>query len=133
MIDKDYVISAVSEETKPISTQFGSLIVYKIKLERETDVISLNQKPETPAPTVGQKLFGHLEPSPYGMKFKKVNPLDGGIMGLATKAAQPVLSGFTDDDRKMLKEIHSVICAGMPKEEKPDPVYEGDSDALPFN
>ncbi len=104
-MDREYIISAVSDQTKPITTQYGSLVGYQIKFEGQADVVSLNQKPETPAPTVGQKLFGHLEPTPYGMKFKKASQFDNQSIN------QPAFGGgFTEEDRKILKEIHAEVC-----------------------
>jgi hypothetical protein len=78
MTDKKFVISAVSEKVKEWESQYGQMVTYSIKLEETNDeVIEINKKPDSPAPQVGQELFGHLEDSRNKefptRKFKVVN------------------------------------------------------------
>lgn len=77
-------ITAVSPDTKDFTTKSGfNLRAYQIKLEGHDYPISLNQKPETPAPQIGQELNGEIETGnfPDGAlyyRFKKTSSFGGG-------------------------------------------------------
>lgn len=79
-----YRITAVSPNTKDFTTKSGfNLRAYQIKLEGHDYPVSLNQKPETPAPQVGQELNGEVESGnfPDGAlyyRFKKTSSFSGG-------------------------------------------------------
>lgn len=45
--------------------------VYSVQFEGSEDWIDINQKPATPAPTVGQELEGEIEKTNWGYRFKK--------------------------------------------------------------
>lgn len=55
---------------------FGPMVTYRLRANgTECD---LNQKPETPAPTEGQEIWGHLEDGKFRPKLKKDKRPDGG-------------------------------------------------------
>lgn len=78
-----YKVTAVNPETKNWSSKYGPMVTYEIKLEGHDYPVQLNQKPETPAPTVGQELNGDIENGnfPDGAlyyRFKKTSTFGGG-------------------------------------------------------
>ena len=76
-MDKDYKILSV-EPRRAYDSKFGTMQPYALQLEGVEGYVQLSQKPETPAPTVGQTIHGHTyeQNSATGsfLKFKKVNP-----------------------------------------------------------
>lgn len=95
---------------------------YAIKIDGVEGFVQLTQKPDTPAPEVGQQLFGHLESvsGKYGsfQKFKKVNPdFQGGSKpqsGLSDNRALELLEaiavavGADIGDKKSVEEVMEV-------------------------
>lgn len=72
-MDQDYRILSV-EARQAFPTDYGEMQPYAIKLEGVDGYVQLVQKPETPAPTVGQVIHGHTYNQGKYLKFKKVNP-----------------------------------------------------------
>jgi len=72
-VDKDYKILTV-EPRQAYDTDYGTMQPYAITLEGVEGYVQLSQKPETPAPTVGQVIHGHTYNQGKFLKFKKVNP-----------------------------------------------------------
>ena len=72
-MDKDYKILTV-EPRQAYDTDYGTMQPYAITLEGVEGYVQLSQKPETPAPTVGQVIHGHTYNQGKFLKFKKVNP-----------------------------------------------------------
>lgn len=65
-----YTVKQVSENPKEYETKYGKMKAYKVMLDND-EVVEINQKESTPAPTVGQELEGHIEEGEFGKKFKK--------------------------------------------------------------
>lgn len=72
-----YTIEAVGP-IKEWSGAHGPMKDYQIKFKEEPEWVTVTQKPETPAPTVGQTLTGTINPTQYGKKFKKEQTFSGG-------------------------------------------------------
>lgn len=75
-----YTIEAVGP-IKEWSGAHGLMKDYQIKFKEEPEWVTVTQKPETPAPTVGQTLTGTINPTQYGKKFKKEQAFSGGGSG----------------------------------------------------
>ena len=57
---------------KDITGSYGTLTVYKVKFEGEEGLAEMVQKPDTPAPKLGDMLNGMITEDPkWGKKFKK--------------------------------------------------------------
>lgn len=72
-----FEVKSVGSEPKQWSGQYGPMVSYKLDLEsgegleRRIDTgVELNRKPESRAPTVGEKLVGHLEAGKYAQRLK---------------------------------------------------------------
>lgn len=57
---------------------FGPMVDYRVTFEGNSDIVTIAQKPETLPPQVGQELYGDIQPSTYGPKFKKSQGQRGG-------------------------------------------------------
>jgi hypothetical protein len=82
MADKDYKIENV-QERKPWTGTYGTFNSFALQLEGIDGWVELSQKQDTPAPSVGSIIFGHIETTTRNestyMKFKKAkNPNFGG-------------------------------------------------------
>lgn len=80
--------------------QYGEMKTYTMVVEgpdgqKEVD---LNQKPETPAPEVGQTIAGELKQGKYRPKLKKDQPMGGGGGGRR---------GYSDEDIRRMTRSHS--------------------------
>lgn len=70
-MSKEYTIEAVSEKTKNWSSQYGGFTTYYVKLNGEGDeAIQLNKKSDSPAPNSGDELYGEIQITEFGKKFK---------------------------------------------------------------
>jgi len=58
--------------------QYGKMLKYSLMLEGEQSAVDLNQKPDTPAPKVGDTIEGEIITDKYGRKFKKAQRFSGG-------------------------------------------------------
>lgn len=76
MEDKTFRITE-AQHRKNWQGQHGEMADYAIKLEGVEGWVQLTQKPDTPAPVVGQELFGHTWVQTNGdksyLRFKKVS------------------------------------------------------------
>jgi hypothetical protein len=82
-MNKIKTVGPVSE----FPTKFGTMKKYSLQFEGSDDWVNLNQKPESPAPTVGQELEGTIEDSQFGKQFKKATQASGAFG--APKATDP--------------------------------------------
>lgn len=89
-MDQDYRILTV-EARQAYQTDYGEMQPYAITLEGVEGYVQLTQKPETPAPMVGQTIHGHTYSQGKYLKFKKVNPefAQQGGGGSKPSSAQP--------------------------------------------
>lgn len=67
-------------KTKDLTTQNGTFAVYSMELEGVEGAVEMLQKPETPAPKVGDDLMGTIEDTQWGKRFKKER-MGGGFSG----------------------------------------------------
>ena len=72
---RDYKVVKVSETVREwVNKHTNSpMVTYKLMVEGESEPVELNQLPDTPAPTVGQEIYGELKTTQYGKQLKKVN------------------------------------------------------------
>lgn len=68
MANQDYTIDAVSPKIDEWESQYGPMRTYYVKINGNT--VKLNKKPDSPAPTKGETLYGYIQPSQYGDQFK---------------------------------------------------------------
>jgi hypothetical protein len=62
------------EGSKQFQSKFGPMVSYSMNVVGTDGFevsVEMNQKAETPAPHVGQVIYGHIEETEYGMKLKK--------------------------------------------------------------
>lgn len=70
-MNKDYKIQAVSEKVKNWSSQYGDFTTYYVKLSGNSDeAVQLNKKSDSPAPNEGDELYGEIQQTEFGSKFK---------------------------------------------------------------
>lgn len=82
----EYKIAAVSEKVDTWTSSYGEMKTYYVKFEGQTEAIKINQKPDTPAPEVGQTLTGDIVEDKFGKKFKKQSAgFSGGSAGGSSK------------------------------------------------
>lgn len=67
----EHKISAVSEKVDTWQSNYGEMKSYYVQFEGNTEAVKINQKPETPAPEVGQVLTGDIVADKFGKKFQK--------------------------------------------------------------
>jgi hypothetical protein len=65
-----YTVASCTVENPDVHTRFGPMIAYKLAFT-DHSYAEILQKPETPAPEVGDVLEGHIEESEWGPKFKR--------------------------------------------------------------
>jgi len=68
---QEYKVAKVSPTTKEWESKYGKFITYYVLLEGEgQEPVEMNKKPDSPAPKVGDTLYGTLTASQFGQKFK---------------------------------------------------------------
>lgn len=71
MNPKEYKVVAVSSKPpKEWQSSYGPMLTYNLMLEGRKDPVETNKKPDSPKPKVGDVLYGHIEATEYGDKFK---------------------------------------------------------------
>lgn len=81
----EHTIDWVGQQTKEWSNNHGSFLDYTVALAGEEGTVKLTQKPDTPAPSVGQQLYGQIETKHFDghdgpfevRKFRKEKREDG--------------------------------------------------------
>ena len=124
-MDKDYKILSV-EPRQAYDTDYGTMQPYAITLEGVEGYVQLSQKPETPAPVVGQVIHGHTYNQGKFLKFKKVNPNYQG----ADSGSKPVQSGDLGRVMEYLEAI--AVAVGAEVAGKQDTVID-DIDDRPID
>jgi hypothetical protein len=66
--------------SESFKTQYGEMLKYTVQFEGSEDWVQINQKPDSPAPKVGDTLEGTIETTQYGKRFKKAQG-PGGFTG----------------------------------------------------
>jgi hypothetical protein len=69
---------------------YGPMLTYRLAVNGGQEV-DLNQKPETPAPQIGDEIWGHLEDGKYRPKLKKDKKDGGGSWGGGGDELGPVI------------------------------------------
>ena len=124
-MDKDYKILSV-EPRQAYDTGYGTMQPYAITLEGVEGYVQLSQKPETPAPVVGQVIHGHTYNQGKFLKFKKVNPNYAGNDG----GSKPQSSA---DQGRMLELLEAIaVAVGADVAAKQDTVLD-DIDDRPID
>lgn len=73
-----YVIKQVREKPKEWDSAYGPMLTYLIQVEGNGEPVSINKKPESPAPQIGDELYGTIEETKFGQKFKSAPKPFGG-------------------------------------------------------
>ena len=72
-MSQDYKISGIVKPGfQEWSNEYGSFRTYSVQVEGNGEPISINRKADSPAPVVGDEIYGDLTDSKYGQKFKSV-------------------------------------------------------------
>lgn len=79
----EHKIAAVSEKVDTWQSNYGEMKSYYVQLEGSAEAVKLNQKPDTPAPTVGQVLTGEVVADKFGKKFQKASIKPGFVANAA--------------------------------------------------
>lgn len=97
MAAQEYKIAQVDEETKTWQSAYGEMVTYTLLLdETGEEIIQQNKKPDSPAPKVGDVLYGHIERNAFGAKFKtEARPLAAKPSGSAPAAYKDHSKGIT--------------------------------------
>lgn len=132
MTDQEYEILEV-QRRKEWTGKHGTFQDYALRLDKADGWTALTQKPETPAPVVGNKLFGHLETQQVGdntfQKFKKVQQDGGGSY------QQPSAGSNNNQDIKYIIEMLEELTGRRTKDVAPTDIPEDepfDLDEIPF-
>lgn len=73
-----YTITAVKPEVSQWSNAYGTFNSYTVRIAEHNDPITFNRKTDSPAPKIGEELYGDLvNDSPHGWKFKSQKRPDG--------------------------------------------------------
>jgi hypothetical protein len=72
--------------------QYGPMKSYSVQFEGSDDWITINQKPESPAPIVGQEEEGTVEDTPYGKRFKRLPKVSGSFQKSYSKSLEEITS-----------------------------------------
>src|SRR5215213_5803621 len=91
---------------KEVQSKYGPLKVYTIQFEGSDDWVEVNQKPESPVPTVGQELEGTIEDTQYGKRFKKAQGAGGGFQG--NRAPDPATRSSIERQSAMKASVDAV-------------------------
>lgn len=83
-MSQDYTIKAVSSEPREWEGAYGKMLSYHIQVEGNGEPVTLNKKPDSPAPQVGDVIYGDVVPGEFGQRFK---------------AAKKPFAGYQRDDK----------------------------------
>lgn len=68
---QEYTVSQVSsKEPKRWKNDYGTMVTYVVMLEGHQNPVQINKKEASNAPIVGDTIYGHIEPTDFGDKFK---------------------------------------------------------------
>lgn len=67
---QDYTIKAVKPTPKEWQSQYGPMLTWLIQVEGNGEPVQLNKKADSPQPKPGDRIYGHIEDTEYGQKFK---------------------------------------------------------------
>lgn len=78
MMAKEYKIQGVSHKIKNWTSQYGDFTTYYVQLEGYGDeAIQLNKKSDSPKPEDGDELYGEIQETEFGKKFKSIQRPQG--------------------------------------------------------
>lgn len=91
-----YKIKAVKPEPKQWSSQYGPMLTYTVLFEGREIPTEINKKQDSPAPKVGDEVFGDINRTEYGDKFKsQQKPFSGGGGGAKSFGGKPQADPYT--------------------------------------
>ncbi len=67
---KEYKIIAAKSQAKDWESKYGPMKTYLIQVEGNGEPVQINKKADSPAPTIGETIYGEVTVSEYGQKFK---------------------------------------------------------------
>lgn len=68
---QEFTINRVSsKEPKRWKNDYGTMITYLVMLEGRDNPVQLNKKESSDAPVTGDTIYGHIEETSFGDKFK---------------------------------------------------------------
>lgn len=68
---QEYTVSQVSsKEPKRWKNDYGTMITYVVMLEGHQNPVQINKKEASNAPIAGDTIYGHIESTDFGDKFK---------------------------------------------------------------
>lgn len=79
-MNEEYKITAVSPQVKEWEGQYGKMKTFHVRLDKHGDTpVQLNKKLGSPEPQVGESVYGSIQRTEYGDKFKGAKkPFSGG-------------------------------------------------------
>lgn len=76
---EEYTIVAVGKTVKDWENSYGKFRSYLVQVEGNGEPVAINKKAESDPPVKGDKIFGKIETTEYGQKFKsQKKPFSGG-------------------------------------------------------
>lgn len=96
-MSKEYTIDIISEKVKNWSNQFGDFSTYTVKLAGSDDAVDINKKSDSPAPKSGEVIYGELQETAFGLKFKSEKRPFGEAKTTPTSSNTPTESHDTQD------------------------------------
>lgn len=109
-MSETYKVSAVNPETKQWQSQYGAMVTYTVMFEGRETPIEMNKKPDSPAPRAGDEVFGDINRTEYGDKFKSApKPFAGG--GFGGGASKPYASKSQDQFTMYLSYAKDLVVA----------------------
>jgi len=91
------------------------LVPYDLLLEGPgvpNEEVQLNQVPDSPAPTVGQEIFGNLSKTKHGWRLKKVNPDFAGGSQQRSNGSLGQQSMSPERERSIERQSVAKACGG---------------------
>lgn len=76
---QEYTIKAVKTQAKEWESAYGPMKTYLIQVDGNGEPVQINKKADSPLPKVGDTIYGDIEDTQYGQKFKsQKRPFNGG-------------------------------------------------------
>lgn len=69
---EEFKIVNVKSQAKDWESKFGPMKTYLVQLEGNGEPVQLNKKADSPAPKIGDEVYGDVQETEYGQKFKSV-------------------------------------------------------------
>lgn len=76
-----YKIVAVKSQAKDWDSKYGPMKTYLVQFEGNGEPVQINKKADSPVPQVGEEVYGTIQETEYGQKFKSEKQFNGGFKG----------------------------------------------------